>query len=276
MKVKNGSSQEPIWYNRGERNGTKRSKKATVYLVCLLIAAVVFGAGLAQVVPLKEGHGFSAIRTHEETEQSVTETTQTIIEEVKPSEEVKQLSYTEQINQDLDAGKFSNRMPVHLLLQTDDRWKELAYGLGNPDGNTIGINGCAIVSLAMVSSYLDNKDYTPQDILNWSKNDYYLEGQGTTWSVFSDFATMKGYQFQDLETDITAVEEQLKQNHPVIISVKPGMFTETGHIMVLTGTNEGKFWLNDPNDSEVKGHSKKAFTGDELLNEALNFWTIYK
>lgn len=254
----------------------KRSKKATVYLVCLLIAAVVFGAGLAQVVPLKEGHGFSAIRTHEETEQSVTETTQTIIEEVKPSEEVKQLSYTEQINQDLDAGKFSNRMPVHLLLQTDDRWKELAYGLGNPDGNTIGINGCAIVSLAMVSSYLDHKDYTPQDILNWSKNDYYLEGQGTTWSVFSDFATMKGYQFQDLETDITAVEEQLKQNHPVIISVKPGMFTETGHIMVLTGTNEGKFWLNDPNDSEAKGHSKKAFTGDELLNEALNFWTIYK
>lgn len=259
----------------------KKFKKTTIYYVCLIIGAVLVGAGLAQIVPLEEGQGFSAIRANKETHQSIsaetqatTETTETT--ETSTSKEVKQLSYTEQINQAIDTGKFTKRIPIHLLLQTDDRWGKIDYGIGNPDGNTIGINGCAIVSLAMVSSYLDSKEYTPQDILNWSKNDYYLEGQGTTWAIFSDFAMMKGYQFQDLETDITAVEEQLKQGHPVIISVKPGMFTETGHIMVLTGTNEGKFWINDPNDSEEKGHSKKEFTADELLNEALNFWTIYK
>lgn len=195
---------------------------------------------------------------------------------VKKSQKRKKLTYVEQVNENLTQGKYANRMPIKLLLQTDDRWKATTYGIGNPDGDTLEINGCAILSLAMVATYLDQKDQTPQDILNWSKNDYYLEGEGTAWAAFSDFAMVKGYQFQDLETDITAVEEHLKQNHPVIISVKPGLFTETGHIMVLSGTNNGKFWVNDPNDTEEKGHSTKEFTADELLNEALNFWVIYK
>ncbi|WP_430606805.1 hypothetical protein IGJ55_003093 [Enterococcus sp. AZ170] len=251
----------------------KIEKKSTLPIIALLVVAAFAGAILAKVAPMEEGHGFSALFADGKADEpKVTETS----ESSKEPEKVKKLTYTEQVNEDLRQGKFVNRMPIELLLQTDDKWKATPYGMGNLDGNTLEINGCAILSLAMVSSFLDNKQYTPQDILNWSKNDYYLEGEGTAWSAFSDFAMAKGYQFEDLETDITAVEEQLKQNHPVIISVKPGLFTETGHIMVLTGTNNGKFWLNDPNDSEIKGHSKKEFTADELMNEALNFWAIYK
>lgn len=250
----------------------KKIKKTTVYIIALLTVTAFAGALLAKVAPMAEGSGFSALFKEEAAEVKPIKTS-----ESKPEpKEVKKLTYTEQVNEELSQGKFANRMPISLLLQTDDKWKATPYGTGNPDGNTLEINGCAILSLAMVSSYLDNKQYTPQDILNWSKNDYYLEGEGTAWAIFSDFAMEKGYQFEDLETDITAVEEQLKQNHPVIISVKPGRFTETGHIMVLSGTNNGKFWVNDPNDSETKKHSITEFTGDELLNEAMNFWTIYK
>ncbi|MXS27993.1 peptidase C39 family protein, partial [Enterococcus gallinarum] len=32
---------------------------------------------------------------------------------------------------------------------------------------------------------------------------------------------------------------------------------------------------NDPNDSEEKGHSKRTFTAEEVMNEALNFWAFY-
>ncbi|MBO0423255.1 C39 family peptidase [Enterococcus plantarum] len=251
----------------------KETKNSKVYIIGLLVATAFAGAILAKVAPMEEGHGFSALFNDSKADEiEVTETSET----KKEPEKVKKLTYTEQINQDLSDGKFANRMPINLLLQTDDKWKTTPYGMGNPDGNTLEINGCAILSLAMVSSYLDNKSYTPQDILDWSKNDYFVEGEGTAWSAFSDFAMVKGYQFQDLETDIASVEEHLKQKHPVIISVKPGLFTKTGHIMVLSGTNNGKFWLNDPNDSEAKGHSKKEFTADELMNEALNFWVIYK
>lgn len=251
----------------------KQIEKSNIYLIALLVLAAFVGAILGKVAPMEEGHGFSALFSDGKADEI--ETTETSVAKKEP-QKVKELTYTEQINKDLSEGKFANRIPINLLLQTDDKWKTTPYGMGNPDGNTLEINGCAILSLAMVSSYLDNKSYTPQDILDWSKNDYFVEGEGTAWSAFSDFAIVKGYQFEDLETDIASVEEHLKQKHPVIISVKPGLFTKTGHIMVLSGTNNGKFWVNDPNDSEAKGHSKKEFTADELLNEALNFWVIYK
>lgn len=250
-----------------------QKKNSKVYIIALLVVTAFGGAFLAKLAPMEEGHGFSALFDDGKADEvKITASS----ESQKKPEKVKKLTYTEQVNEQLSKGEFANRMPITLLLQTDDKWKETPYGMGNPDGNTLGINGCAILSLAMVSSFLDNKQYTPQDILNWAKNDYYIEGEGTAWSAFSDFAMEKGYQFEDLETDITAVEEHLKQKHPVIISVKPGLFTETGHIMVLSGTNNGKFWVNDPNDSETKGHSKKEFTADELMNEAVNFWVVYK
>ncbi|MEI5990671.1 C39 family peptidase [Enterococcus crotali] len=251
----------------------KQTKKSSMYIIALLVVTTFAGALLAKIAPMEEGHGFSALFDDGKADEvKIAETS----ESKKEPEKVKKLTYTEQINQDMSQSKFTNRMPINLLLQTDERWKATPYGTGNPDGNTLEINGCAILSLAMVSSYLDNQTYTPQDILNWSNNDYFVEGEGTAWSVFSDFATVKGYQFEDLETNIAAVEEHLKQKHPVIISVNPGLFTETGHIMVLSGTNNGKFWVNDPNDSETKGHSKKEFTAEELMNEAANFWAIYK
>lgn len=251
----------------------KQTKKTNINIIALLVVTALAGALLAKIAPMEEGHGFSALFAEEKADKvKITETS----ESQKEPEKVKKLTYTEQINQDISQSKFTNRMPINLLLQTDEKWKATPYGTGNPDGNTLEINGCAILSLAMVSSYLDNQTYTPQDILNWSQNDYFVEGEGTAWSVFSDFAMAKGYQFEDLETNVTAVAEHLKQKHPVIISVKPGLFTEVGHIMVLSGTNNGKFWVNDPNDSEIKGHSNKEFTSDELLNEAVNFWAMYK
>lgn len=250
-----------------------QKKNSKLNIIILLVVTAFAGAILAKVAPMEEGHGFSSLFADGKAEEEkITKTS----ESTKEPKQIKKLTYTEQINEELSQGKFVDRMPIELLLQTDDKWKATPYGMGNPDGNTLEINGCAILSLAMVATFLDDKPSTPQDILNWSKNDYYLEGEGTAWSAFSDFAMVKGYQFEDLETDITAVEEHLKQKHPVIISVKPGLFTETGHIMVLSGTSNGKFWVNDPNDSEIKEHSKKEFTADELMNEALNFWAIYK
>jgi hypothetical protein len=251
----------------------KRTNKSRIYIVVVL-TAVLAGFILAKAAPMEAGHGFSAV-FDKKTEQKTATTTSTTKEEKKQIV-VEKLSYPEQVNEALTEGKFKNRLPIKLLLQTEKKWKETAYGIGNPEGNTLEINGCAILSLAMVSSFLDSKEYTPQDILNWSQNNYYVENEGTSWQIFYDFAQAKGYQYLDLGADITQVEDQLKQKHPVIVSVKPGRFTETGHIMVLSGTDNGKFWLNDPNDSETKRHSQTEFTAEELMNEAVNFWAIYK
>lgn len=248
---------------------SKKRKNIKIFGITLLLFAIVGGALLAKVAPMKVDNR----SLNQSVETSNTESFNT--EETTISE-VKTPTYDELVNESLAAGKLSGHLSIPLQLQTDEKWKDTPYGIGNPDGNTIGINGCAITSLAMVTTFLDAKHTTPQDILNWAKNDYYLEGEGTRWAIFPEFAELKGYQCEELGVDMAAVEAQLKQNHPVIISVKPGYFTETGHIMVVTGMKDGKYWVNDPNDSETKKHSKKTFSAEELTNEAMNFWAIYK
>lgn len=236
-------------------------------IIGLLAAAALVGALLGKVAPMDAG--FSSLFKEKEPVKQETKTTES---STQPEPEI-QLSYVDQINQDIQQDKFAGRIKVPLILQTDERWKATPYGTG--ENNTIEKNGCAIVSLAMIASYLDGAEVLPQAILDWAQNNYFVEGQGTNWTIFNDFAVAKGYLFEEL-TDITTVESQLSQGHPVIISVQPGKFTETGHIMVLTGVSDGKFWLNDPNDSEEKGHSKTLYTAEELTSEAMNYWAIYK
>ncbi len=189
-------------------------------------------------------------------------------------------SYLEEVNEQITAKKFNNRLTVPLILQTDKQWKSVYYGVedGDPIQNTLEINGCAIASLAMVSSYLDNKEKTPVDVLDWSGNRFFSEDQGTSWNIFSAYAEAMTYQFSDLEDNIEQVKIHLKEGHPVVISVKPGYFTEIGHIMVLTGYNEEKntFWLNNPSDTSKKGHTIKEFKADFLQKEAVRYWAIYK
>jgi hypothetical protein len=47
--------------------------------------------------------------------------------------------------------------------------------------------------------------------------------------------------------------------------------------MVLTGYDEtnNTFWINNPSDTEKKGHAEQAFSEDILTEEALRYWAIY-
>lgn len=198
----------------------------------------------------------------------------------KKKKEVPKKTYEETVNDKIEAGDFPNRMKVPLILQTDGLWKDQFYGVegDEPLQNTLAINGCAIVSLAMVYSYLENEYKTPMDILSWSGNRYFSKETGTAWHIFNDFAAANKYEFEDLGDQLPLVKEQLKQNHPVIVSVKPGYFTDVGHVMVLTGYNEKEntFWLNNPSDTKEKGDTGRAFTEEEIQKESLHYWTMYK
>lgn len=188
-------------------------------------------------------------------------------------------SYQEKMNEKISQGDFSNRIKVPLIVQTDKEWKDINYGVdeSEPSENTLEINGCAITSLAMVSSYLEKKAVSPVDILEWSGNDYFEEGTGTGWHIFGDFAKDHHYQYEDLTDQQNLVQKHLKESHPVIVSVKKGYFTEVGHIMVLTGYNEedDTYWINNPSDTEKKGHAEMTFSSELLKEEALRYWAIY-
>ncbi|MBO0451224.1 MULTISPECIES: C39 family peptidase [Enterococcus] len=159
-----------------------------------------------------------------------------------------------------------------LLLQTDSRWANKAYGSGS-DQNDLATNGCAITSLAMILSYQEKRTVYPTEILEWSSNRYYEAGQGTAWSIFPAFAQNYGLSLQNLGKDQGQIQQHINQNQPLVISVNPGEFTDVGHIMVIKkDLQSDQLIVYDPNDSPDKEHYKQKYSLDQLMPQLANAW----
>lgn len=155
--------------------------------------------------------------------------------------------------------------------QRDPRWGKLSYGT---DGTqTLGENGCAITSLAMVAAYFDGHT-TPADVLAWSGNTFYAPGQGTSWSIFANFAYAWGYEIQELGASYQAATNALDAGYLLIVSVAPGTYTKVGHLMVLRGHQGDSVFVNDPNDGPDKFHSIRPMPASTIYNEAFNYWAF--
>lgn len=166
------------------------------------------------------------------------------------------------------------QIDVPLMLQTDPQWRSLSYGTDTT--GQLGENGCAIVSLAMVTSYYDRTLHTPEDVLKWSGQDYYVENQGTSWQIFYDYALSHGYQFENFGGNFERAMQALEEDRIVIASVDPGYFTQVGHILLIRGYDGQNVFVNDPNDDPEKMHSLQGIDQQILLDEGVNYWTIYK
>lgn len=180
---------------------------------------------------------------------------------------VVEVAFVREVNQHLEMTQ--GGMP--LILQKDERWYYEAYGTENSN-NYMGVNGCALASLAMMGSFWQERYIEPVEILGWAQNNYYLSGQGTTWRIFNDYAHAIGMTSQDLGNDFATAKNFMTLGYPVIVSVKPGYFTEVGHIMVLRADAAGDIVVYDPNDSPDKRHYAQTFSDELLLNESINYW----
>lgn len=181
--------------------------------------------------------------------------------------QVLEADFVTEANQQLASAQ--TQMP--LILQTDERWFYESYGTGEQD-NFLGVNGCALASLAMVGSYWQNRYIEPVEILSWAQNHYYSPGQGTMWRIFSDYADAIGMTSQDLGNDFATAKQFATSGYPVIVSVKAGYFTEVGHIMVLMADATGEIVVYDPNDAPEKRHYAQTFPDELFLIEAINYW----
>lgn len=161
---------------------------------------------------------------------------------------------------------------VPYLNQNDPRWRGIAYGT---DGSQeMWENGCAILVLAMIDSYFSNSDVTPREIEKWAGNQYYLDNQGTAWSIYQAFGEDFGYEVVDVGRDFYSAVSLIDQGYVLAVSVGPGTFTLGGHVMVIRGYEDGLVYLNDPNDAPDKLFSIQGIPAQTVIDDALNYWAI--
>lgn len=166
---------------------------------------------------------------------------------------------------DLSEYKDSEEMP--LFLQWDIRWGYKDYG-----GETVAAAGCGPISLSMVGYYLTRNEtvFSPDKVVDFAlREGYCVPESGTLWSLMSEGAEKLGLTVEELPLVEDYIIERLEQGKPIILIMGPGVFTSSGHYIVLRGYEDGYFLVNDPNS--VK-RTEKRWKFSEFSDQILNIW----
>ena len=157
---------------------------------------------------------------------------------------------------------------IPLLFQWDERWGYAQYG-----DNMIAINGCGPTVIAMVAAGLTgDNSITPYKVAQYAEEQGYYAGEsGTSWELMTQGAVHFGVQGQELGLSESVILSELESGHPVICSMRPGDFTTTGHFIVLTGVEDGKIRVNDPNSRK---RSETLWDYDTLEYQINNLWAF--
>lgn len=172
-----------------------------------------------------------------------------------------------------------NKKPVSYL-QTDPRWKSKPYRVKGENA-TVGDSGCGPTAAAMLIETLTGRTYTPEDACNWSmEHGYKALNQGTYYSYFTPQFAEFGIDCKMLNWTNTygkpnhpnhqAVVEKLKQGYYAIALMNKGLWTNSGHFVVLWW-QDNKVRINDP------ASTKEARVNGDIQtfrSQAKYYWLI--
>lgn len=180
------------------------------------------------------------------------------------------LSYPEEKDKahKVDFSEYRNCKSVPLLMQWDKRWGYKMYG-----DDVAGLTACGPVCLSMVSVYLlQDTKYSPDYMIDWAKkNGYCVKGHGSLWTLISEGGKKLGLDVTEIPLDEQRIINNLEVGNPIICIMGPGAFTSTGHFIVLTGYENGKIKINDPNSYS---NSEKEWEYDDIYNQINNLWVL--
>jgi hypothetical protein len=168
----------------------------------------------------------------------------------------------------IDLSEHFNTGSVPLLMQWDQRWGYMKYG-----SDVAGLTACGPVCLSMAAIYLTSDPaYSPDAMIRFaSENNYYVPGSGSSWTLISEGGKKLGFQVTELPLDEGRIRKCVEADIPVIIVVGPGDFTTSGHFLVITGYENGKFRLNDPNS---RANSQELWAYENIKGQIRNLWSI--
>lgn len=153
-------------------------------------------------------------------------------------------------------------------------YANVSYGSSN-----IARCGCGPSSFAMVASALTGQTITPADAVAWCGNRYYVGGQGTSWGYFAAAASHFGLNTTVRQVGGSQAYTALSRGKLVISSQSPGLFTNGGHYIVLTGLDSnGKVYVNDPNKNNAvnKGYNNRTFDFASEINVTAKMYFVFE
>ena len=152
------------------------------------------------------------------------------------------------------------------LLQWDARWGKMPYG-----GSVMALSGCGPTALSIVACGLTgDASYTPAAVARWADESGYAGEGGTSWELMSAGCEHFGLRAQELSLTENAVLGALEAGQPIICSMRPGDFTTVGHFIVLTGVENGKLRVLDPNSPN---RSAALWDYQRLAPQIKNLWS---
>lgn len=164
--------------------------------------------------------------------------------------------------------EYKNCDSVPLFMQWDIRWGYKMYG-----DDVAGLTACGPTCLSMVAVYLlQDIKYSPDYMIDWAtENGYCVDGGGSLWTLMSEGAQKLGIDSTELPLDKQRVINNLEVGNPVVCIMGPGDFTKKGHFIVMTGIENGKIKINDPNSIE---NSNKLWNFDDISSQINNLWAM--
>lgn len=155
---------------------------------------------------------------------------------------------------------------IPFLLQYDSRWAFHNYG-----STYMGYTACGPACLSMVAAGLTGRaEYTPEYVADFAEqNGYYIEGTGTSWSLFTDGAAALGLSCEGVDRSESAMKEALRNGGVLIASMSPGDFTSTGHFIVLYKSGLSGFRIYDPSSIE---RSSRTWSYERLKSQIAQLW----
>lgn len=168
----------------------------------------------------------------------------------------------------IDLSEYQDCDTVPLLMQWDERWGYTKYA-----GELFGLSGCGPTCLSMVAIYLTgDTSLTPKAMAEFAaENGYASFKNGTSWTLFSEGAEKLGLKATELPLVEQRIIDNLQAGVPIVCVMGPGDFTTTGHFIVMTGYEDGKIKVNDPNR---RSNSDKLWEYDCIKDQIRNLWAI--
>lgn len=155
-------------------------------------------------------------------------------------------------------------------LQWDERWGYASYGT-----SIIAASGCGPTCMSMVIVGLTgDASATPYRMAKYSEEHGYIdEGNNTYWAFLESAAKDWGLTCTEGMLDESSLASELQEGHPVICSMLPGDFTDTGHFIVLTGYENGQVTVNDPFSIS---NTEKTWNFADISSQIKEMWVFYK